>query len=32
MPSREAQLRTVGALGSLVLVAGVVFGPVLGWI
>jgi hypothetical protein len=32
MPSRARQLRTVGALGSTVLVAGLVFGPVLGWI
>jgi hypothetical protein len=32
MPSRARQLRVVGALAALVLVAGLLFGPLLGWI
>jgi len=32
MPSRERQLQVVGSLAALVLAAGLVFGPLLGWI
>jgi hypothetical protein len=32
MPSRVRQLQVVGSLAALVLVAGLVFGPVLGWL
>jgi hypothetical protein len=32
MPSRARQIRVVGALAALDLIAGLVFGPVLGWI
>jgi hypothetical protein len=32
MPDRRRQLTAVGSLGSLVLAAGLVFGPLLGWI
>jgi hypothetical protein len=32
MPERARQLRAVGALAALVLGAGLLFGPILGWI
>jgi uncharacterized membrane protein YdjX (TVP38/TMEM64 family) len=32
MPSRARQLQVVGSLATLVLAAGLVFGPLLGWI
>jgi hypothetical protein len=32
MPVRARQLRVVGGLAGLYLVAGLIFGPLLGWI